>query len=409
MDKPVKNLIKDGIEFTKYLEGRHPPLDTEAYKDHVEKVTKKAIRQCGVREDTEDYEENFYKNRNAINKKFNELLRKQTYHWKSINYNQYMSLIYLVSRTAPEYAVICRVFNEIFSRDKTFQPKSLFDFGSGVGTVSWAAKRYWKNSLKEFFCVDSSSHMNDIAQALLQDGKLNLEIPKGVFFRQFLPSKNELYDLVVTAYTLFELPSKQARLEAVLNLWSKTGKYLVIVERGSNAGFKLVNEARDFLRFRNESSAVPSLKAHIFAPCPHDLECPRLMEDNTPCNFMVNYKVLAMDNKERISGERFSYVIFKKGEREDFNQWPRIVRPVIKRSGHSICRVCTAEGKLKEVIFTAAKHGKIPYLCARNSRWGDILPVKLDEKEAIVDDKEIIKDIKDSDSENEDDEHERKR
>lgn len=48
-----------------------------------------------------------------------------------------------------------------------------------------------------------------------------------------------LYDLVVTAYTLFELPSKEARFNTLLNLWQKTRHYLVIVELGTNAGFKV--------------------------------------------------------------------------------------------------------------------------------------------------------------------------
>lgn len=36
-----------------------------------------------------------------------------------------------------------------------------------------------------------------------------------------------------------ELPSLQTRLETVLNLWNKTQNYLVIVEQGTNAGFKV--------------------------------------------------------------------------------------------------------------------------------------------------------------------------
>jgi len=43
---------------------------------------------------------------------------------------------------------------------------------------------------------------------------------------------------------------------------------------------------------------------------------------------------------------------------EDDEQWPRIVRDVLKRSKHIICRMCTNSGELKEEIFTKYKHGK---------------------------------------------------
>lgn len=39
-------------------------------------------------------------------------------------------------------------------------------------------------------------------------------------------------------------------------------------------------------------------------------------------------------------------------------KWPRIVRPTLVRSKHTVCRMCTAEGQLKEVVATASKHGK---------------------------------------------------
>lgn len=36
-----------------------------------------------------------------------------------------------------------------------------------------------------------------------------------------------------------ELPDTKNRLAAISKLWRKTNKYLVIVEQGSNAGFKV--------------------------------------------------------------------------------------------------------------------------------------------------------------------------
>ncbi len=81
--------------------------------------------------------------------------------------------------------------------------------------------------------------------------------------------------------------------------------------------------------------------------------------------------------------ELFCYVVLKKGPttNNENDAWPRIVRPTLVRSKHTICRMCTKNGKLEEVIFTQAKHGKLPYRCARSSKWGDRLPVNVDDND----------------------------
>lgn len=55
---------------------------------------------------------------------------------------------------------------------------------------------------------------------------------------------------------------------------------------------------------------------------------------------------------------KFSIEIFIDKRPEDDERWPKIVQPVLKRSGHAICRMCLANGELKEEIFTSYKHGK---------------------------------------------------
>lgn len=56
---------------------------------------------------------------------------------------------------------------------------------------------------------------------------------------------------------------------------------------------------------------------------------------------------------------RYSYVVLKKGKISDATRkWPRLVRPTLLRSKHIICRMCTEDAKLQEVIFTHSKHGR---------------------------------------------------
>lgn len=72
-----------------------------------------------------------------INKRVEKLVAQQTYNWAAIDFNnKYVCHQYLLSRFAPEYNVIQSIFNEIQKRDPDFKPESLFDFGSGIGTVT---------------------------------------------------------------------------------------------------------------------------------------------------------------------------------------------------------------------------------------------------------------------------------
>jgi ribosomal protein RSM22 (predicted rRNA methylase) len=44
-----------------------------------------------------------------------------------------------VLRSSAEYAVLVNIFREIREQEKSWQPRTLFDFGSGVATGYWAA------------------------------------------------------------------------------------------------------------------------------------------------------------------------------------------------------------------------------------------------------------------------------
>lgn len=69
--------------------------------------------------------------------KVEKIAAQNTYNWKPIDYsNIHVCRQYLLSRISPEYNVIKTIFNEIQQRDPDFSPESLFDFGSGIGTVT---------------------------------------------------------------------------------------------------------------------------------------------------------------------------------------------------------------------------------------------------------------------------------
>lgn len=81
--------------------------------------------------------------------------------------------------------------------------------------------------------------------------------------------------------------------------------------------------------------------------------------DPSPCNFDAHYFEISFGRALVPRHERYSYIVIRKGgERDEKEMWPRIVRPVIVRSRRSTCRMCTIDGKLQEIIFSAGKHEK---------------------------------------------------
>ncbi|XP_072363755.1 ribosome assembly protein METTL17, mitochondrial-like [Scyliorhinus torazame] len=134
-------------------------------------------------------------------------------------------------------------------------------------------------------------------------------------------------------------------------------------------------EARDaVLKIKDEESA-----AHVFAPCPHDLTCPKLTgKAPLPCNFVQAYHPLSFAWNTGVKLERFSYLVLRRGPREEVEAWPRVVRPVLCRPRHVHAHVCCADGTLRHMVLTPRKSGRDLYRWARNSSWGDRLPVPPD-------------------------------
>lgn len=60
-----------------------------------------------------------------------------------MNYDESSSIHYLVARVAPNYGSLSYVFQEMSRRDPDFKPHSLFDFGSGIGTVIWLSTKIY--------------------------------------------------------------------------------------------------------------------------------------------------------------------------------------------------------------------------------------------------------------------------
>ncbi|XP_073974068.1 ribosome assembly protein METTL17, mitochondrial isoform X2 [Rhodnius prolixus] len=366
-----KDLIKQSQSFARYLKSRNPPVEKNILNSKVSAIKQEVEESLNVDQEalSEEQLEHFT---NVVQFNTYNILKQRIYNWQPIIFTHYTGLQYLFARAAAEYAVISQIFNEIKVREN-FMPSTLFDFGSGVGTVVWAANETWGNSLKEIFCVDTSRDMINLSENLI--GSYQKELKNKLSYRQFLPIHPN-YDVVVSAYSLMELPSTVSRLETLAKLWCKTNKYLILIEQGTTSGFKIISEARQFILEAIKDEKTND-KSHIFSPCPHDLDCPKLSRaGQNPCHFQVSYN--SYPQKQQLKNELYSYVVISKEARKsDDKQWPRIVRPVLYRSRHVICRMCTGSGTLEEIIFSPAKHGSVPYRCAKSCKWGDRLPINI--------------------------------
>ncbi|XP_069490128.1 ribosome assembly protein METTL17, mitochondrial isoform X2 [Ambystoma mexicanum] len=312
-------------------------------------------------------------------------LRGKIYHWQQLMYDKELSVLYLAARFGSGYAAVMRAFHEIQKRVPDFAPKTLLDFGSGAGTVIWAAHECWGSSIREYMCVDSSAEMNEMSELLLRGGSNSQEklIP-GVHHRQFLPvSPKVRYDLIVSAYSLNELPSQRDRVQTIETLWRKTDGYLILIENGTKEGHHMLMEARDTILNDDDRSRQKARTGHVFAPCPHPLPCPlKAKKESVPCNFIQAFQPLPFSWNPTTMWEKFSFLIMRRGPKEDIEEWPRITLPVQRRPRHVHCHMCCSDGTLQHMVITAHKHGRDLYRCARNSEWGDRLPVIITSKDS---------------------------
>ncbi|XP_035973846.1 ribosome assembly protein METTL17, mitochondrial isoform X2 [Halichoerus grypus] len=320
LESSMPNVEKQAQALANYLWSRRLPVEPEELQRRAVHLEEKFLENPDLFQVEE-------KLREAVLR----TLRKTTYHWQELSYNESLSLVYMAARLDGGFAAVSRAFHEIRARVPEFQPQTLMDFGSGTGSVTWAAHSAWGQSLREYVCVDSSAAMLVLAEKLLKGGSESGEpyVP-GVFFRQFLPvSPKVQFDVVVSAFSLSELPSKADRTELVQTLWRKTSHFLILVESGTKAGHCLLMDARD----------------------------------------------LVLKNKKKQKEEKFSMVILARGSPEEANRWPRITQPVLKRPRHVHCHLCCPDGHMQHAVITARQHGRDLYRCARVSSWGDLLPV----------------------------------
>ncbi|GAB5586034.1 37S ribosomal protein S22 [Umbelopsis nana] len=309
-----------------------------------------------------------------------------------MTYGEREAIAYVAGALPATYAAIFNVLKELKERICNFEPKSMLDFGTGPGTGIWAAREHFE--LEKCTGVDISEDMLRMAEDLIEKSGKKDYAHNTTFQRYFSYNpKQPRTDLVLSAFTLGDTPSEALRRSALQSLWDQTGDVLVLIERGTPVGFRIIAQAREWILETNSDHQQQI--AHVVAPCPHDKPCPMfrgepLNPDRDWCHFSQRverprFLMRTKHSKVNVEDAKYSYVILRKGarptvtssEQEDLEteayDWPRIITPPLKKNKHVVMDVCAPSGEIQRMIIPKSQ-GKIPYRDARKSAWGDLFP-----------------------------------
>ncbi|KAF9958760.1 37S ribosomal protein S22 [Mortierella alpina] len=287
-----------------------------------------------------------------------------------LEYGHRESTAYLAAMAPTTYSAIRNVLEEVNRRVPNLNPSTFLDFGTGPGTAIWAANDVWETPLK-FTGVDTSMAMLETAEEIV-DIKSSKGTPiQNVTFKPFLShgSQAAKYDIVMSAFTLSELTTPALRQSTLEHLWNLTDDMLILIDRGTPSGFKMLAEAREQILGLDADRIVIKPKydaygvqlpqeappkrepAHVFAPCPHDKVCPMyatLARDSQWCHF--SQKVQRPDflrktkhSKENFEDAKYTYVILRKGARPVFTP-PAMAKAVEQRQEPVESNISTTAG-----------------------------------------------------------------
>ncbi|KAJ1667523.1 37S ribosomal protein S22 [Coemansia sp. RSA 1813] len=344
----------------------------------------------------------------------------------TIEFGRFETAAYVATFVPATYGPIFNVLTELADRLPGFAPQSVLDFGAGPAPVLWAAQEIWPRFAR-YLGIDVSEEMLQSAEALLTSVPHDLRAKEIEFARYLAPlpsgstgdSADGKFDLVVSAFTLSDLPSDAVRKTTIETMWQRTKDTLVLIDRGSPDSSRMISDARSHLidLERTASGKDGNPDIHTFAPFANDLPDPT---NGTSAWIHFSQRIqrpmctmLTKRSKSNIEDLRYSYIIMRRGQRPQLqppirdaskrvsmrvaqqypdayqpsgvqrktkeqlscesHHWARAILPPIKRKGHVIVDVVTAEGRIERWTFTKA-HNKQAYRDARKANWGDLIP-----------------------------------
>jgi len=275
-----------------------------------------------------------------------------------------------------------------------FKPKSILDFGAGLGSALWASFHTYEGLITKYAAVEPNRDMRRLGKFLTSTINTEILWVESITMIPGAGIERGKFDIIFVSHVLQEIPTAKLRLMVLETLWNRLSNdgVLIVVEPGSPKGFRFFTDIRKWVIEKGRDDA------NLIAPCPHHMECPLANKANTWCHFsQLSYKfekdVIPKTQKHKqIFNEKFTYLAIRKGkipsvvykneqeaktpEQKSFF-WERIVRPVIAKHKHRIVDLCTKRGKFERRII-AKSHGSAGgYRSIKRFNWGDLWYVPL--------------------------------
>ncbi|GAA5854588.1 hypothetical protein JCM8547_004899 [Rhodosporidiobolus lusitaniae] len=270
--------------------------------------------------------------------------------------------------------------------NERWEPDRLIDFGSGTGSAAWAFEEVWgvqtpQGQPREYVGLEASINMVELSSVLFgalplrsttaSDSDLAAPATSARLdaraFQVALPASSSTMSklqltsksmaqkrtIALTAFTLGDLASREKRKELVRAMWDSGAEVMIVIDRGTPAGSRMVIEAREQLLMYGrrevaraggfgelvevdqdlldagfevvgeaveEGEVEPSLGSFVVAPCPHDGACPLHHATKAYCHFSqrVQNPPFLRNTKHTTRGQddaKFSYVVVRRGQR----------------------------------------------------------------------------------------------
>lgn len=268
-----------------------------------------------------------------------------TYRFASRNGQRLVSdssaiLSYALTRMPATFAAVSAVAKELLAAGNALSDcHSLFDVGAGTGPATWALLN--AGFAGSITCFEREDEMRRLGQKLMRDAYPDVAWQTFDLTRDKLPDSA---DIVIASYVLNEL-AEAHRLSAVDQLWQRTGRYLILVEPGTKAGFANIKQARGEL--------IKS-GAFVLAPCPCNESCPLPADDwcHFSCRLARSKIHKALKSADApFEDEKFSYLIASRVPAPvSLKGCARVLRHPRIDKGKVELELCTPQGLVHQVI-----------------------------------------------------------
>ena len=192
----------------------------------------------------------------------------------------YASTVHVLDSAKNRLALLSRKEDE---EREIWEPDIVVDYGSGTGSGAWAVQEIWgatigngkgKGKAREYVGLDASRAMVELSSSVLgalpdplpsfpndQYGRIKLQasahqlpIPSSssALAKLHLSPNSSLpisgkRTLALVSFTLGDLGTKEKRKEVLKAVWESGAEVIVIVDRGTPMGSRIIGEAREQL------------------------------------------------------------------------------------------------------------------------------------------------------------------